>query len=718
MAVAVVAVLALTATLIAKASGDVPTRPADAVVSVDLNRAVNTIDGTADVGAGVDGLDRGSIDKVWTPENIASMKSAGFGPLSYRLRTELGAKAWHWNHQGTWSDPDRRRGYWVSDANQPPGEDRGVSHGYDLPRRGNTVDQADNDGYSRLTDGNDESFWKSNPYLDPHFTHLDDKTDPQWIMFAFPDVVPVETLQIAWGTPYATRISVQHWVGGADPMFPSAKDGRWQDFPTAAFSSQGGDQSVRLAPAPVPAQFVRIQLTGSSATAPSGSTDIRDRLGFAVRELALGTGTGAGFSDQVIHERSKSQTMMYTSSTDPWHRAKDINRNYEQPSFSRVFDSGLTNGLPMMVPVPVLYGVPEDAAALLRYLRSRKYPVNQIEIGEEPDGQLAQPEHYAALYTQVADALKRVDPKIQLGGPGYQTVTPDWIFSPDAAGEKSWTRRFVSFLRAHHHLADFNFFSFEWYPFDDVCADTTKPLADNPALLADIVARQEKNGVPHDIPKVITELGYSSFAAQSELEMPGAVFDAETMAKFFQLGGDATYFYGLEPNEAMQEDEGKSCESYGNLMLFQSYDDGKTRPVAAFYASRLVTTQWIEPGSGRHQVFTATSSGRSGQPLVTAYALKRPDGRLSVMLFNKDPKRAITVRLETSTGGSRTVLPGRLDLQQYSGKQYIWEPAPASESHGSPKLNLPPEHQVLSRDKGAVVTLPPMSISVVKTDPH
>lgn len=714
--VAVVAVAALAVTIIARSTGAVPTRPADEVVSVDLNRAVNHLDGTTSVGAGVDGLDRGAISKAWTSENIASMKSAGFGPLSYRLRTELGAKAWHWNSQGTWSDPKNRRGYWVSSSTQAPGVDTGVSYGYDLPRRGNSIDQANDDDYSRLTDGSEKSFWKSNPYLDPHFTHLDDKADPQWIIFALPQAVPVDTLRIAWGTPYATNFKVQCWVGAGDPIYPIDNGGRWQGFPTSAFSSRGGDQTVQLATSPVQAQFVRIQLTDSSGTAPTGSTDIRDRLGFAVRELYLGSGAGDAFYDEISHSHSRDQSIMYTSSTDPWHRAKDINKNYEQPSFQRVYESSLTKGQPLMVPAPALYGVPEDAAALLRYLRARNYPVNRIEIGEEPDGQLAQPEHYAELYMQVADALRRVDPKIQLGGPGYQTATPDWIFWPDKNGVKSWTGRFVSFLRAHNHLKDFNFFSFEWYPFDNVCADPAKLLAGNPAMLKDILARQDKAGLPSNIPKVMTEMGYSAFAGQPEVEMPGAIFDAETTASFFQLGGDSTYFYGLEPNDVIQEDSGKPCNSYGSLMLFQNYGDGQIRPVAAFYANQLVTTQWIQPGSGRHQVFTATSNGRKGQPLVTAYALKRPDGRLSVMLFNKDPKRSITVRLETVTGGKRTVLPGNLDLFQYSGKQYVWDPALGSHGQGFPKRDLPPEHKILDPDKGAVVTLPPMSISVVKTE--
>lgn len=39
-------------------------------------------------GAGIDGAEQGDIDRLFTPHNIAAMKSAGLRPLTYRLRTE------------------------------------------------------------------------------------------------------------------------------------------------------------------------------------------------------------------------------------------------------------------------------------------------------------------------------------------------------------------------------------------------------------------------------------------------------------------------------------------------------------------------------------------------------------------------------------------------------------------------------------------------------
>ena len=60
------------------------------------------------------------------------------------------------------------------------------------------------------------------------------------------------------------------------------------------------------------------------------------------------------------------------------------------------------------------------------------------------------------------------------------------------------------------------------------------------------------------------------------------------------------------------------------------------------------------------------------------------------MLFNKDPKRSVTVRLESDPGGGPHVLHGDLQLEQYSGQQYAWDPTPGDDSHGRDvKLSRP-----------------------------
>src|ERR1700736_3751389 len=121
------------------------------VVSVDRSHVLNLFDPEEAIGAGIDGHEKGEVARLLSPANVAAMLSAGLRPLTYRLRTELAGAAWNWNPHGVWSDPLHRQGYWVSDST--PGEPIEVSYGYRLPRRGNTLDQANNEGYSRIRDG-------------------------------------------------------------------------------------------------------------------------------------------------------------------------------------------------------------------------------------------------------------------------------------------------------------------------------------------------------------------------------------------------------------------------------------------------------------------------------------------------------------------------------------------------------------------------------------
>src|SRR5262249_29594078 len=163
-------------------------------------------------------------------------------------------------------------------------------------------------------------------------------------------------------------------------------------------------------------------MSNSSHTSTQSSDDVRDSLGFAIREIELGKMDNRGrFHDHVRHAPDRHrQTVIYASSTDPWHRAEDIDYDTEQPGLDFVLRSKLTNNLPVLVPVGVLYDTPENAVAEIQYLLRRNYSLEGIELGEEPDGQWASPEDYAALYTPVARQLASLNPNLKLAGPSLQ----------------------------------------------------------------------------------------------------------------------------------------------------------------------------------------------------------------------------------------------------------------------------------------------------------
>jgi hypothetical protein len=120
-------------------------------------------------------------------------------------------------------------------------------------------------------------------------------------------------------------------------------------------------------------------------------------------------GKDGRFHDHVRHAPDRHrQTIIYASSTDPWHRAEDIDYDTEQPGLDFILRSKLTNNLPVLVPVGVLYDTPENAVAEIQYLLRRNYSLEGIELGEEPDGQWVSPEDYAALYAGVGRRLEEL----------------------------------------------------------------------------------------------------------------------------------------------------------------------------------------------------------------------------------------------------------------------------------------------------------------------
>jgi hypothetical protein len=666
-------------------------------------------------GAGLDGLNEKDLERVYSPESIRTMSQAAYRRLSYRLRTELGIEAWHWNENGSWSDEAKKEGYWTSsEKSEGP---LLKSFGYRLPRRGSTIDQAENDGYSRLDDGDESTFWKSNPYLDTHFTGIDNALHPQWVLIDLGKRRSVNALRILWGEPYATRFEVQYWDGKDRDYLNDLTAGTWRAFEFGHIRNcQGGDTLLRLGDTPVSVRFVRILLTASSETAPQ-KEDVRDRLGYAVRELFMGVLDGRGrFRDIVRHSASnKHQTITIVSSTDPWHREIDRNPKTAQPGFDQIIASGLGRRKPVLTPVPVLYNTPENAATQIRFLKSRNFPMTQIELGEEPDGQNTSPEHYGALYLQFAKVVHEIDPALITGGPGFQSEVGGWNTFVDASGEYSWMKRFLDYLREHKRLNDFGFFSFEWYPFDELCEHPAKQLIEHQGLMKRAFERLDRDGVPRDIPWIISEYGYSSFAGRAEVELPAALLNAEIVAQFLAFGGQAAYYYGLEPNEPIRE-LGPCAHPdrlWGNLMMFQTKHDSKSSwLLPAYYGGKMLVEEWADPANAPHQLFPASvMEGDKISNDVAAYVLLRPDSRWAALVLNKSMDHRKLERIQFAVGPKEIDWSGRLDVIQYSSRQYTWK---ADGADGHPTRSKPPRRFQIISGPGSVIELPSMSLTVVR----
>jgi F5/8 type C domain-containing protein len=659
---------------------------------------LNQFDSSYALGAAIDGHEKGELDHMLSRENVSKMLSAGLKPISYRLRTELAGEGWHWNPKGSWTEANR--GYWISN-DKPDLSELSLSYGYRLPRRGNTFDQANDDDYSRLDDGDSRTFWKSNPYLDRHFTGQPNATLPQWIVIDLGKKKFINVIRLNWAEPFATVYDVQFGdFSGIDDISQSLPD-QWRTFPKGEIRTQhGGNVEIRLSTEPVPTRFVRVLMKESSERSNFKSRDIRVHVGYAVREIFVGTlDNEHHFHDEISHAPDNAvQTPIYVSSTDPWHRSKDKDSMIEQAGFDRIFKSGLTNQMPMLTPVALLYDTPENAAAELRYLKARGYPVSRMELGEEPDGQFTTPEDYGALYIQFARALHAVDPNIKLGGPSFQDI---------AEGKGDWLRRFVTYLSRQGHIDDYTFSSFEWYPFDDVCQQTGPQLKESTRLLTESLRAMRRADSREGVPWIMTEYGYSVFGGRPEIDIEGALLNADAVANFLTLGGEQTFLYGYEPNELLQE---VKC-SQGNNMLFLFGNDGRiSSQMPTYYAAQLLTHEWTNPGGGLHELYQATTD----DPLITAYATMRPDRLWAVLLINKDPDNAreVKIEFECEEPGCEDLKigysHGEVDFYQYSSDEYQLG------ADFRAVRDRPPEHQRLKFSAGTTFKIPAYSLSVLR----
>jgi len=687
------------------------------LVDATPSHVVNTFSPLYSLGSTVDRVPSNATDMFFRPDQIKQVLSAGWGVISYRQNTDLFVQAWHWNPKGTWSDP-AGKGYFTGDAT-PTKEMIRHSYGYSLRHRGFTRNNGTEfDGFSRLDDGAFQSYWKSNPYLTKDFTGEDDSLHPQWVVIALDKKESINAIRIAWAEPYAQAYEVQYWLGEGDAMDEQDK-GAWKTFVSGTVTNgKGGTATLRLDSSPVTVKYVRLLMTRSSHTCDThGSGDRRNCAGYAIRELYVGAiDENNELKDLLHHSPDQKQTLTLCSSVDPWHEPSDLYvapdrmESGDQPGFDLFFNSGITRGLPAIVPIAMLYSTPEDAAAQMTYIKKRGYPVSYIEMGEEPDGQYMLPEDYAALYLQFATALHRVDPDFKLGGPVFEGVTEDIKVWPDARGRTSWLGRFLDYLRAHDRLQDLAFMSFEHYPYDG-CETPWENLYQEPELITHIMKVWRDDGLPSGIPLLDTET--NDHGGEAAVDIFGALWLADSFGGFLTAGGKSTHYYHDLSYSPPHPACASSWGTYHMFMVDQHYQI--QQKTSQFFAAQLITQEWAEPKDAEHRLYAASSEVKDsdGHLLVTGYPLQRPDGQWSLMLINKDHDYPHRVRIVFHDAASNhdTFFLGPVAMITFGKAQYQWH---AARKKGYADPDGPPATSRLTGGENAQYNLPAASVTVLR----
>lgn len=696
--------------------GNLPGTAQTVTVDAAPSHVVNKFSPLRALGSTVDRVPSNATDVFFRPDQIQKVLSAGWGIISYRQNTDLFVQAWHWNPKGTWSDP-AGKGYFTGNST-PTSDMIRHSYGYSLPHRGFTRNGGSEfDGYSRVDDGDPSTYWKSNPYLASQFTKEEDSLHPQWVVVGFDKKEEINAIRIHWGDPFARDFQVQYWVGDGDAMDEQDK-GAWKDFASGNVSDgKGGDSTIPLSPTPVSTKFVRIWMTRSSDTCDThGSADRRNCVGYSIRELYLGTLDGKNeLKDLIHHSPDQKQTLTLCSSVDPWHEpsnlyvAPDRMESGDQPGFDLFFTSGITRGIPAIIPVALLYSTPEDAAAQMSYIKKRGYPVSYIEMGEEADGQYMLPEDYGALYLQFADAIHHVDSGFKLGGPAFQGVTDDIKAWPDAQGRTSWFGRFLAYLKAHNRLQDLTFMSFEHYPYDG-CQTPWERIYQEPELITHIMQVWRDDGLPPGVPLLDTET--NAHGGEASVDIFGALWLADSFAGFLTAGGQSTHYY----HDLSYSPPHPACpNSWGTYHMFMVDDHYQiVQPTSQFFGAQLITQEWAEPKDAEHLLYRASSDIKDsqGHVLVTAYALHRPDGLWSLLLVNRDHDHPhqVQVIFRDETNAEKS-FAGAVTAITFGKEQYQWHPN-RKKGHADP--DGPAIKRTVHAGHNTQYDLPPASVTVLR----
>ncbi len=373
-------------------------------VDATPGHAAKSFSPTTALGAGIDRIPTAATDKLFTAPVMNQVLSADGKPSAIARTLSCLSKPGTGTRKAAGVIPPDK-GYFTGSAT--PGAPIRHSFGYLLPHRGFTRNDGVDTGYSRLTDGDPNTYWKSNPYLTRAFTGEDDSVYPQWVIMDLANNQMINAHAHRLGR--ALRPPLCGAVLDRRRSHQTGHKGTWVAFPGGAVENGGADCGNQALGRPdAGALYSHLDdriLQHLRHSWFRRSAQLR-RLRHS-RALPRNRFCGRKVSRLVRHTPDPDQTATICSSVDPWHEPSDLSEKRDQVGFDLFYTSGYTRGLPAMIPIALLYGTPEDSVAQIAYLKARGYPISYIEMGEEPDGQFMLPEQYGALYLQWATALHR-----------------------------------------------------------------------------------------------------------------------------------------------------------------------------------------------------------------------------------------------------------------------------------------------------------------------
>ncbi|GAA2990673.1 cellulose binding domain-containing protein [Streptomyces drozdowiczii] len=311
-------------------------------------------------------------------------------------------------------------------------------------------------------------------------------------------------------------------------------------------------------------------------------------------------------------------------------------------------------------------GTPQEAAGWVRYANVTKdYGAKYWEIGNEIYGnghygsgwendehEDKSPQEYAREVRAYAAAMKAVDPTVRIGAvltsPGEW---PDGVVGTGDSGDWNHT-----VLPAVADVIDF--VSVHWYAGgSDTTADAALTrLAKLPGELREVRNQIDRAAGAHapDIEIALTEINTNTGGARLTAH-PNGLFAADAFMTALENGVFNVDWWNTH-NGAGEITTVDGETDYGDMGMLSSgactgdvCEPAPNTPFAPYYGMKMTG----ELGTAGDTMVAAESSAQD----VSAHAVLRDDGRLSVMLVNKDPDSARTVALDYAGFTPSTTAP-------------------------------------------------------------
>jgi Cellulose binding domain/Fibronectin type III domain len=307
-------------------------------------------------------------------------------------------------------------------------------------------------------------------------------------------------------------------------------------------------------------------------------------------------------------------------------------------------------------------GSPEEAAAWVQFANvTRGYGAKYWEVGNEIYGNGhyganweadnradKSPTAYANEVVAYADAMKAVDPGIKVGA--VLTMPAAWPDALVGGGDSgTWNQTVLSIAGSHIDFVDVH-----WYPTGSSAADIlAKPnqITDAIYLLRQQIARFAGS----DSARLGIALTETSSVIGRDTQ-PGALYLADAVTGLLENGvftvdwwdvhngiGDVSTVAGQTDFTDFGLLSSAGCTAGGTC------EPALNTPFAPYFAIQMLST-FAHPGD--QLVRTGTD-----QPMVSAHAVRRPNGDAAVLLVNRDPVNSIPVTIDWAGIGLSPAAP-------------------------------------------------------------